>query len=227
MVNMKMNSGLCIVGLVIVLFFSNCTSLAKQGSNPASTHNRVFSLNNTLSIFMLNNENKSLFCIPIQYLFNDHIGSFSFSHGSIIIGDYEMPLKTDDITISVYLNENADENGSSASGFNAVYMQEKGKIILSKMNEPLPPKQADDTEKYNHYYIFIEKHLDDNDLANIHREYEKGNGDGRYEIWFDLVIDNEPQNGSGIMDDFELYDGIAIDPQLFPPNLNFFKAKYL
>ena len=95
------------------------------------------------------------------------------------------------------------------------------------MNDPLPPKQADGTEQFNHYYIFMEKHLDDTDLANIHGEYAKGNGNGRYEIWYDLVIDNEPQNGSGIMDDFELYDGIAVDPQFFPPNLNFFKANYL
>ena len=30
-----------------------------------------------------------------------------------------------------------------------------------------------------------------------------------------------------MLDDFELYDGPAIDPAWFPPNLNFFKAKYL
>ena len=138
-----------------------------------------------------------------------------------------MPLQLDDIIISVYLNENADENGSAASGFNAVFMQEKGIIKLSKMNEPLSVKQTEDTENYNHYYIFIEKYLDGNDLAKINREYDKGNGNGRFEIWYDLIIDNEPQNGSGIIDDFELYDGMAIDPQWFPANLNFFKAKYL
>jgi len=138
-----------------------------------------------------------------------------------------MPLKIDDIVISVYLNENADENGSSAGGFNAVYIQEKGKILLSKLNEPLSVKQLEDSEKYNHYYLFIEKYLDSNDLEILNREYDKGNGNGRFEMWYDLIIDNEPQNGSGIMDDFELYDGIAIDPQWFPPNLNFFKAKYL
>jgi len=212
---------LCIIYLCAALFCSNCAT------KPASAHKHNFSLKNTLSIFLLNNENKPLFCIPLQYLFNDHIGSFAFSHGSIIIGDYEMPLQLDDIIISVYLNENADENGSAASGFNAVFMQEKGIIKLSKMNEPLSVKQTEDTENYNHYYIFIEKYLDGNDLAKINREYDKGNGNGRFEIWYDLIIDNEPQNGSGIIDDFELYDGMAIDPLWFPSNLNFFKAKYL
>ena len=46
-------------------------------------------------------------------------------------------------------------------------------------------------------------------------------------VWYDIVIDNEEQNGSGMLDDFELYDGPALDPAWFPPNLNFFKAKYL
>ena len=210
-----------IIFLCAALFCSNCTS------KPSSIHKRDFSLKNTISIFMLNTENKSLFCIPLQYLFNNHIGSFTFSHGSIIIGDYEIPLRLDDITILVYLNENTDENGSSANGFNIVYIQEKGEIILSKMNEPLSGKQTEDTEQYNHYYIFIEKYLDGNDLATINREYVKGNSNGRFEIWYDLITDNEPQNGNGIMDNFELYDGMAIDPQWFPPNLNFFKAQYL
>jgi len=204
-----------------MLFCSNCAT------KPAATYKRDFSLKNTVSVFMLNNENGTFFCIPLQYLFNDHIGSFTFSHGSIIIGDCEIPLKSVDITISVYLNENADENGSADSGFDAVHVQEKGKIILSKMDEPLSVRQTESNEKYNHYYIFIEKFLNGNDIAKINREYDKGNGNGRFEIWYDLIIDDEPQNGNGIMDDFELFDGISIDPQWFPPNLNFFKAKYL
>ena len=46
------------------------------------------------------------------------------------------------------------------------------------------------------------------------------------EVWYDLTIDNEEQNGSGILDDFELYGGTALEPAFFPPNLNFFKVKY-
>ena len=82
-------------------------------------------------------------------------------------------------------------------------------------------------EKVNHYYIFIEKHLTDNEFKKIINEYEKGNVYSKLSIWYDITIDNEEESGSGMLDDFELYDGPAIDPAWFPSNLNFFKAKYL
>jgi hypothetical protein len=64
-------------------------------------------------------------------------------------------------------------------------------------------------------------------MKNIVSEYEKGNVNSQMSIWYDLTIDNEEQNGSGIMDNFELYDGPGIDLAGFFPNLNFFRAKYL
>jgi len=79
----------------------------------------------------------------------------------------------------------------------------------------------------NHYYIFIEKYLTYNEMKKIINEYEKGNVNSRFSVWYDITIDNNEQNGSGLLDNFELYDGPALDPVWFPPNLNFFKAKYL
>jgi hypothetical protein len=64
-------------------------------------------------------------------------------------------------------------------------------------------------------------------MKTITREYEKGNVYSRLEIWYDLTIDNNEQNGSGMLDEFEFYDGLVIDPVWFPPNLNFFKYRYL
>ena len=64
-------------------------------------------------------------------------------------------------------------------------------------------------------------------MKNIINEYEKGNVYSKLDIWYDITIDNEEQNGNGMLDDFELYDGPAIDTAWFPENLNFFKAKYL
>jgi hypothetical protein len=49
----------------------------------------------------------------------------------------------------------------------------------------------------------------------------------KFAIEYDITFDNEPQDGSGLLDDFELYNGLAIDPVWFPGNLNFFKAKYM
>ena len=207
---------LCIIGLCTVIIFSNC----------ANKRQYDFSLKDTLSIFMLENEKDHYFCIPVQYMGDYQIEKFEFDNGNILIGDYDILLKRDALTISVYLNEASNLDGDSDSEFNLVYLEENGRIVTSKMGEPLTIKPEFD-ETMNHYYIFIEKYLTDNDMKNIINEYKKGNVSSKLSIWYDITIDNEEQNGSGMLDDFELYDGPAIDPAWFPPNLNFFKAKYL
>jgi hypothetical protein len=204
------------MGLFVTIIFSNCTT----------TRHYDFSLNNTLSIFLLNNERGYYFCIPVQYMGDYQISGFEFNNGNILIGDYEILLKRDEINISVYLNETADLDGNSDSGFNLIYLEENGGISISKMGEPLAIKHESD-EMVNHYYIFIEKYLTDNEMKNIINEYERGNVYSKLSIWYDMTIDNEEQNGNGMLDDFELFDGPSIDPAWFPPNLNFFKARYL
>ena len=212
----KINAYVCIMGLLAAIIFSNC----------ASTRRYDFSLKNTLSIFLLNNGKAHYFCIPVQYMGDYQIEKFEFNNGNILIGDYEILLKRDEVNISVYLNEASDEDGSSDGEFNLVYSEENGKISISKMGEPLTIKNKPD-DKLNHYYIFIEKYLTDAEYKKIINEHEKGNVYSKLSIWYDMSINNEEQNGNGMLDDFELYDGPAIDPVWFPPNLNFFKVKYL
>jgi len=212
----KINVYLCIIGLFVAIIFSNC----------ATTRRYDFSLKNTLSIFLLNNGKNHYFCIPVQYMGDYQIDKFEFNSGNITIGDYEILLNRDEINISIYLNEAADEDGNSAGEFNLIYSEENGKISISKMGEPLAIKH-DPNEKINHYYIFIEKFLNNAEFKKIINEYEKGNVNSKLSIWYDMSINNEEQNGNGMLDDFELYNGPAIDPVWFPPNLNFFKARYL
>ena len=212
----KINACLCIMVLFAAIIFSNC----------ATARQHDFSLKNTLSIFLLHNERDYFFCIPVQYVGDYQIERFEFNNGNIQIGDYDILLKRDEINIYVYLNENADEFGESDGDFNLIYSEENGRISVAKMDEPLAVKNDAD-EKMNHYYIFIEKYLTDNEMQNITNEYEKENVYSRLAIWYDITVDNELQNGNGMLDDFELYDGPAIDPAWFPLNLNFFKAKYL
>jgi hypothetical protein len=212
----KINACLCIIGLFAVIIFSNC----------ATTRRYDFSLKDTLSIFLLNNGKEHYFCIPVQYMGDYHIEKFEFNNGNILIGDYEILLKRDEVNIFIYLNESADEDGNSDGGFNLIYLEENGKISISKMGEPLATKHDSD-EKLNHYYIFIERYLTDDEFKKIINEYEKGNVYSKLSIWYDMSINNEEQNGNGMLDDFELYDGPAIDSEWFPPNLNFFKARYL
>ena len=156
-----------------------------------------------------------------------HIGKFDYTDGFILIGDYAISLKRDEINIFVYLNEETDEDGSLDSGFNLVHSEENGRILLAKMDEPLIVKQVEDDGKFAHYYIFIERFLSDDEVRKINAEYERGNVHSRLEIWYNLVFDGEPQNGNGILDDFELYDGDVSGVVSLFPNLNFFRAKYL
>jgi hypothetical protein len=205
----------CVIGLFAAVVFSNCS--------PARQYN--LSLKNTLSIFLLNDKKDYYFCIPVQYMGDYQIARFEFDHGSILIDDYDILLKKNKINISVYLNEKADEDGSATGEFNLVYLEKKGRVLVSKMAEPLAKKNKPDY--MNHYYIFIEKYLTNSEMKNIVNKYKEGNVNSKMSVWYDLTIDNEEQNGSGLSDDFELYDGLALDPAWFPPNLNFFKARYL
>jgi hypothetical protein len=217
----KIGDRLCIAILFTAIGLSNCD---KDCMNDFSQYN--FSLKYTLSIFMLNNEKDYFFCIPVQYVGDYHISGFEFDYGNILIGDYDILLKRDEMIISIYLNEAADENGSKAGEFNLIYQEENGRVLFSKMAEPLAIKNESD-HMMNHYYIFIEKHLADDEMKNIVSEYEKRHVYSRMSVWYDITIDNKKQNGSGILDDFELYNRPALNPALFPSNLDFFIAKYL
>jgi hypothetical protein len=216
----KINAKLCAVALFAAISFSNCATIRQKDF---SQYN--FSLNNTVSIFLIDNKKDPYFCIPVQYMGDYQIGRFEFDHGNILIGDYDILLKRDEINISVYLNEVADEDGGAIEGFNLIYLENNSKVSVSKMVEPLAAKNSPDY--LNHYYIFIEKYLTDNEMKNIVSEYKKGNVNSMMSIWYDLTIDSEEQNGSGMLDNFELYDGPGIDLAGFFPNLNFFRAKYL
>ena len=167
--------------LILAIFLSSCVK--EQQYN--------FSLKNTLAIFLLNDNNKNYFCIPVQYVGDYQINDFEFTDGYILIGEYEILLKKDEINISLFFNKTTDEYGINQSD------------------------------------IFIEKYLSENDMKNIINENKKRNVNSRMYIGYNIVIDNEPQNGNGLLDDFELYKGVAIDPSFFPANLDFFKAKYL
>jgi len=217
----KINIYLCIIGLFASITLLNC---AKTRQNDFSKYN--FSLKDTLSIFLLNNEKGYYFCIPVQYMGDYQISRFEFNNGNILISDYDILLKKDKINISIYLNETPDEDGSIVEGFKLIYLEENGKVSVSKIAEPLAARNESDN-MMNHYYIFIEKYLTDNDMKNIINQYKKGNVNSKLSIWYDLTIDNEEQNGSGMVNNFELYNGPALAPLWFPSNLNFFKAKYL
>jgi len=212
----KINPCLCFFGIFTAILFSNCTAAG----------NFDFSLKNTVAIFLLNNGNDYYFCIPVQYMGDYQVEKFEFAHGNIQIGEYEILLKRDELNIYAYLNEATDDLEGSGVEFDLVYSEENGKIAISKMSEPLTVKRDSD-EKINHYYIFIEKFLTNDEMKKISAEYKKGNVNSRMTIWYDITIDNELQAGSGMLDDFELSNEPFMDNAQFFPNLNFFRAAYL
>jgi hypothetical protein len=217
---MKNKIFLCYIALFAAITLSNC---ATTRQNDFSRYN--LSLKDTLAIFLLNNEKDRYFCIPVQYMGDYQISRFKFEKGNIQLDDYDIPLKRNEINISIYLNETANEDGNEVEGFNLIYLEKNGKVLTSKMAEPPPAKKSE--LMMNHYYIFIERFLSNNEMKRIIEKYESGKVSSKFSIWYDLTIDNEEQNGSGLLDNFELYDGLALEPTGFPVNLNFFKAKYL
>jgi hypothetical protein len=208
-------------GLFAAIIFSNCATTRK---NDFSQYN--FSLKNTLSVFLLNNERGYYFCIPVQYIGNYKIADFEFDNGNILIGDYNILLKRDEIDIAVYLNETADEDGNTVGEFNLIYLEKNGKVLTSKMAEPLAIKKESDY-LMNQYDIYIEKYLTDNEMKNIINEYNKGNVYSKLSVWYDITIDNEKQKGSGMLDDFEIQSGQVNEYIWLLPHFEFFRTKYL
>jgi hypothetical protein len=174
----------------------------------------------------LNNGEDYYFCIPVQYIGEYQIGRFEFNNGNIQIGDYDILLRRDEINISVYLNEKADEDGNTAGEHNLIYLEKNGKVSVSKMAEPLAAKNEKDY-MMNLYNIFIEKYLTQKDIKNIINEYERGNVFSKMSVWFDVTIDNEEQNGTGMLDDFELQSGEVTEYVWLLPHFEFFRTKYL
>jgi hypothetical protein len=223
-INMKTNTFLSVFLLFVAFFFSNC---ATTRQNDFSQYN--FSLKKTLSIFLLNNENGYYFCIPVQYIGDYQIAGFEFDNGNILIGDYDILLKRDEINIYVYLNETADENGNTAGEYKLIYLEKNGMVFVSEMAEPLAIKNNPDY-LMNQYDIFIEKYLTDTEKKNIISEYNRGNVTSRMSVWYDITIDDVEQNGSGMLDNFELDSGPAneyVDYVWLLPHFNFFRNKYL
>jgi hypothetical protein len=177
----------------------------------------------------LKNEKDYYFCIPVQYIGGYQIGSFEFDNGNILIGDYDILLKRDEVNISVYLNETSDEEGNAVGEYKLIYREKNGRVLVSKMAEPLAIKN-DPNYMMNKYDIFIEKYLTDNEKKNIINEYEKRNVSSKMSVWYDITVDNEEQNESGMLDNFELHSGQLneyIEYIWLLPHFELFRNKYL
>jgi len=203
--------------LLTVIILVNCAGSPRRYD---------FTLKNTLSIFMLNNEKGNFFCIPVQYTGDYQINKFEFNSGFITVGNFKIPLKKDEINIYIYFAE-TQESGSPDEEFRLIYSQENGSLLLSLMDELNVSEKNESGGIMNYYYIFIEKYPDEDEIKKIISEYERGNINSCMGIEYDLIIDNEELFGNGMYDNFELYNGAAMDSAWFPPNLDFFKEKYL
>jgi GTPase Era involved in 16S rRNA processing len=79
-------------------------------------------------------------------------------------------------------------------------------VIDTLLSKPFQMAMKNKPENMmNRYYIFIEKYLTDNEMKNIINEYERENVFSRMSVGYDITIDNEKQNGSGVLDDFKIY----------------------
>ena len=209
---------LCITCLFATVVFLNCKSV----------RNYNFSLQNTLSIFFIDNDKNYYFSMPVQYIGDYQIDSFEFIDGYVLIGDYKILLERKDVNVDVYVNENSDEYGNTDGPFNLIYSEKKEKILLSKIDEPLK-RNNESQDTLNFYCIIIDKKLKNNEMKKIISEFEKGNTYSHFYLWYKVSFDYEQEEAGkyGIYDDFELSNGIDLETGWFPPNLEFFKTKVL
>jgi hypothetical protein len=191
----KNNIFLFSIVLFAAILFSNC----------ATTRHYNYSLQNTLSIFLLNNGKDYYFKIPVQYIGDYQIVYFEFDNCYVLIGEYRIFFERDELNISAFVNQASDEYGNTDGVFNLVYQEEKGNILISKMDEPLAIKHESGNMR-NQYNIYIERVLSDDELKNIINEYEKGNTDSNFFLWYKILFDYEEEEPwlSGIYDDFVL-----------------------
>jgi len=219
-------TSLNVLVLAAAVIYSGCasTQAAVQRDSRSNQRSYNFTFNNTVAAYIVNDgKNNQFFCVPIQYAFEYQIQSFDLTESFIMIGDYKIDINRNNANIYIYLDEESDALGSFDSiNFKIIFIEEEGIINLSEMNKPLQAKLSEDI--VNHYYIFIERHLNENEMNTVIKEYKKGNVSSSMEIWYDITIDNEPQFGSGMLDTFELS---VYDPTYGIPNLKFFKVMYL
>ena len=161
-----------------------------------------FQIQDTLSISLLRNGTAFYFSIPFSYIGDYQIQNFEFDTGTVVIGEYTIPLRRDELNISVFLTTVSDEYGKIEKPLDAIYLEDNGKILLSKMNAPLPVKNGGDTS-LNNYCMHMLRFLKDSEMKQITDEYMKGNRNSRLHFEYRITI-NDEEIKSGMSDDFVL-----------------------
>ena len=162
-----------------------------------------------MSISILSNGKNHYFSIPVQYVGDYQIESFEFLTGYVLIGNYKILLERENITINILLSKSSDVDGKAKGDFETVYSEDKGKIKISKLEEPILKDESDKT--MNLYNIDIERVLTKEEINNIINEYENlktidyeyrtGNTNSKINIEYKIKIENEFE--AGMFDYFE------------------------
>jgi hypothetical protein len=198
------------MGVFVAIIFSNCSNIrfnniALKGTFP--------------KIFLLNNGDNYYFSLPKQYIVINQFENIEFINGFILIGEYVILLKKDNINIDVFLNESSDLNGFISESSYIVYSEHNGKKLISKMKEPIEFSEYQVIE----YNINIEKHLDNNNIKNIINEYNKGNIVSYVYLKYRITINTEGRNeyifdeynyfeftDTGIIAEYEIFDNFEV-----------------
>jgi len=190
-----------LITLLAIFLFSTCN--AKPHYN--------FICRNTMSISILSNGKNHYFSIPVQYVGDYQIESFEFLNGYVLIGDYKILLERENIKINILLNKSANEDGKARGDFEAVYSEDKGKIKISKLDEPIIKDETDKT--LNLYNMDIERVLSKDEIKNIINEYENlknidykyrtGNTNSKIGIEYKIKTDIDGEFETGMFDYFE------------------------
>jgi hypothetical protein len=207
------NHYLCIVGIFVAIIFLNCSNIRFNSISLKGTFPKIF---------LLNNGNNYYFSMPKQYIVLNQFENIEFVNGFILIGEYVILLKRDEINIDVFLNESSDLYGFIKDLSRNVYREYNGTILVSKMNEPITFTEYQLLE----YQINIEKYLDNDNIKNIINEYKKGNVNSWMYLKYRITINSERMddyvfneeyrenfikvNDNNIIVEYEIYDDFEI-----------------
>jgi len=191
-----------VIGIFTMLFFSDCGNAEKY----------EFICQNTMSIYILNNGNDYYFNMPVQYVGDYQIETFDFLNGYVLVGNYKILLERENIKINISLNKSSDEYGNAEGDFETVYSQENGKVLISKMNEPIVKNETDNA--MNLYNINIERMLSNDEIRNIINEnknleninykYREGRTNSKMNIEYKITINDEYEAGMFDCFDFKI-----------------------
>jgi hypothetical protein len=126
-------------------------------------------------------EDDNFISIDFNINSNNQIENFKYYDGFIQIGNYNLELNKEKISIDIDLNKD----------FNNVYWVIKGQEPKSKMNEPIITKNEKNNGINIYFFSFTLSSISDNEIKIIIDNFKKKNTKTKLYLKYEIEINNE------------------------------------